>query len=153
VSNDSMISPDQADDVIFRALSLIMGRGRKFSVEDVELGTGIPARTLSAMIAADVGARRRPKGQHLLMLCQFFGTSFTERLLAPIGQGATDLDPTSDAPCKVVATLMRGAAEFADRAADGQFCHRDRGDLADDAVEMIQILTPFAAGIVAKPKD
>jgi hypothetical protein len=144
VSNSTMISHAAADEAICKAVSLFMGRGRAHSVEDVAIGTGIPARTLSAMIASG-GDRRCPSGPNLLLLASFFGVTFTDRVLGCIGQGARDLDPAADAPAVIVATLMQGAAEFAKAGADGQFCHRDRGELADDAAMMIQILEPFTA--------
>jgi hypothetical protein len=144
VFDSSMISPQVAEDGICRAVGLFMGRGRAHSVEDVSLGTGIPARTLSAMIASG-GDRRCPSGCNLLLLCSFFGVEFTDRLLGVVGQGARDLHPSPDAPPMVIATLMAGAAEFAKAGADGRFCHVDRGELADDAAMMIQILEPFVA--------
>lgn len=139
-----MISHEAAEDGICRAIALLMGRGRQHSVDDVSLATRIPARTLSAMIASG-GDRRCPSGANLLLLCFFFGVEFTDRVLAIIGQGARDLDPTADAPPVIIATLMTGVTEFAKAGADGQFCHRDRGELADDAAKMIAILEPFVA--------
>jgi len=144
VTNSTMISPEAAEEALCRAVGLFMGRGRAHSVEEVSIGTGIPARTLSAMIAQG-GDRRCPSGCNLLLLASFFGVAFTDRLLGAIGQGARDLEPTADAPGVVIATLMAGAAEFAKAGADGRFCHVDRGDLADDAAMMIQILEPFTA--------
>lgn len=144
MSNSSMISPEAAEEAICKAIGLVMGRGRAHSVEDVAFATKIPARTLSAMIASG-GDRRCPSGANLLLLCSFFGVSFTDRVLGEIGQGARDLDPAADAPSVVVAKLMTGAAEFARAGADGRYCHVDRAELRDDAVMMIQILEPFAA--------
>lgn len=144
MANDTMITPDAAEEAICRTVGLFMGRGRQHSVEDVALATGIPARTLSAMIAHG-GDRRCPSGCNLLLLASFFGVTFTDRLLSTIGQGARDLDPAADAPSVVVAKLMTGAAEFARAGADGRYCHVDRAELRDDAVMMIQILEPFAA--------
>lgn len=146
VSNASLLSPDAATDAVYRTLALFVGRGRQISVEDLALATKIPARTISAWLAGDPLQRRRCKGHHLLILQHFFGVAFTDRLLAPIGQGGRDLEPAADAPAIVVATLVAGAAEFAARAADGRYCHVDRAELADEAAEMIQILTPFTQG-------
>jgi len=144
VMNSSMISPETAEDEICKAIGLLMGRGRQHSVEDVALGTKIPTRTLSAMIASG-GDRRCPSGCNLLILASFFGVEFTDRVLSVIGQGARELDPAADAPAMVISKLMTGAAEFARAGADGRYCHIDRAELRDDAVMMIQILEPFAA--------
>jgi len=144
VTNRSIISPETAEDEICKAIGLLMGRGRQHSVEDVALGTKIPARTLSAMIASG-GDRRCPSGCNLLILASFFGVEFTDRVLSVIGQGARELDPAADVPAMVISKLMTGAAEFARAGADGRYCHVDRAELRDDAVMMIQILEPFAA--------
>ena len=144
MTNNSMISPELAEDEICKAISLLMGRGKRYSVEDVSFGTKIPTRTLTAMIASG-GDRRCPSGCNLLILASFFGVEFTERVLNVIGLGARELHPADDAPAVVISKLMTGAAEFARAGADGRYCHVDRAELRDDAVMMIQILEPFAA--------
>ncbi|PTQ12937.1 hypothetical protein CLG96_02000 [Sphingomonas oleivorans] len=144
-SHTALISPEAADDHIHRTLGLFIGQGRRFSVEDIETGTGIPARTVSGWIANAVENRRRPKGGHLMILCHFIGVEFTNKLLGAVGQGARDLNPAEDAPASVVSKLVSGAAEFAKRGLDGRYCHTDRGELEDDADEMIMILTPFSS--------
>jgi len=147
VIDDGLLSDDAADEAVYRALTLFIGRGKRFSVEDIETGTNrlITASTVSKWITPNVGERRRPRGSCLLLLCQFIGVEFTNKLLGPIGQGGRDLNPTPDAPAAVVATLMAGASEFAAKAVDGRYCHQDCGELEDDADQMIQILTPFSS--------
>lgn len=139
-----MISQHAADDALFATIALFMGRGRRFSVKDVELGTGISERTLSAMIALDPESRRAPSGRNLLLLMSFFGVEFTDRLLSHIDQGARDLNPAADAPGMVVAGIMSCAAEFARAGADNKFCSRDLHELRDDAITLIQLVEPFA---------
>lgn len=144
MANDTMISQHAADDALVATIALFMGRGRRWSVKDVEIGTGISERTLSAMIALDPESRRAPSGRNLLLLMSFFGVEFTDRLLSHVGQGARDLNPAPDAPGVVIAGIMSAAAEFARAGADNQFCSRDRRELRDDAVTLIQLVEPFA---------
>jgi hypothetical protein len=145
VSGAALISPEVADDHIYRTIGLFVGQGRRFSVEDIEAGTRIPARTVSGWIANAVENRRRPKGHHMLMLVQFLGVEFTNKLLGPVGQGGRDLNPAPDEPSVVVARLVENATEFAKRAVDGVFCHRDHAELENPADVIIATMLPFSS--------
>lgn len=143
--NEARISPEAADEAVHRALTLFIGRGRAWSVTDIEAGTGIPVSTVQKWITPDPLERRRPKGCHLLLIAQFVGVAFTDKLLGPIGQGGRDLDAREGTPGHVIAHLAAGGAAFAEAGADGRFDHIDHGRLEPIADDMIQILTPFAS--------
>ena len=145
VSETIQLTPEAADAHIYRALSLFIGSGRRYSVDDIETGTGIPARTVSAWVANAIENRRRPKGSHLLILQQFIGIELTNKLLAPIGQGGRSLNPEPNDPGVVVAKLSAGLHEFAQRAVDGVYCHIDKGELEPEADMIIATMTPFAS--------
>lgn len=144
MSNDRMISTLGVDDEIARAIGLFMGRGRLLSVNDVATGTGINARTLQSYIASNED-RRTPSYEHLFTLMQFFGTPFTSKVLGWIGQGAHSLTPQAGDPGIIIATLVGGAAQFAARGADNEYCHVDHGALEAVADEMIATLVPFSS--------
>lgn len=146
MTNIDRISPEEADRAVHAALTLFIGRGREFSVEDLHAATGIPVSTIGKWLTPDAIQRRRPKACHILLLAQLIGVRFLNKLYAPIGMGGRDLEPESGSPADVTAKLVVGAAEFAMRAVDGRFCHVDRGKLAPHAADMIEILTPFAEG-------
>lgn len=135
---------DHAND-IFRALTLCMGRGREFSVDDVEMGTGIKGRTLNSYIAADPDARKVPSGDKLLRLMSFFGTPFTTKLIARGGMGAFNLVPQPGDPEEIIATLMDTTHEFTRRGLDRVYCNNDQGALEPVADKAIAILTPFSS--------
>jgi hypothetical protein len=145
VSGDALISQQAADEAVYRALSLFIGQGRRYSCDDIETGTGIAARTVGAWIANAIENRRRPKGSHLLILQQFIGLELTNKLLGPIGQGGRPLQPDENEPSVVIAKLAAGVAEFAARGADGRFCHIDRAELEDDADMIIATVVPFSS--------
>lgn len=145
VSGTPLITQQGADDAVYRALSLFIGSGRRFSCDDIETGTGIPVRTVGSWIANAVENRRRPKAAHMLILQQFVGIELTNKLLGSIGQGGRSLTPDDQAPGMVVAKLSAGLQEFAQRAADGIYDHVDRAELEDDADMIIATVTPFAS--------
>ena len=144
MTNVSLPLHDCVSPHVHRAISLFMGHGRRFSVEEVASATGINARTLYSYIAADPQDRRSPSADRILMLCGFFGAEFTSKLLSIVGQAAHDLHPNSKEPAVVIANLVNGAAAFAQRGADQRFCHIDQAALEPVADEMIQILEPFS---------
>ena len=144
VSNDALISPDRASEAVAQTLRLFIGRGRKFSVEDVAEGTGIPARTLRSYIATGE-ERRAPSGDTLLVLSHFLGRDFSSRLLGNIGQGTFDLNPAPGEPGYVIATLIRVASVFAELGVDQVFCNGDKGKLAPLADLAVSVLTPFTS--------
>lgn len=144
MSNDPAFDDDRVASEIHRAISLRMGRGREYSVEDVGTGTKIPARTLASYIAAGDN-RRTPSGPALLRLMGFFGAEFTTKVLSLVGMGAFYLEPEPNDPAIVIATLVEGASHFARRGADRVYCHNDQGALEPIADEMIATLTPFSS--------
>lgn len=144
MSNEGLISTAGVDDEIARAVGLFMGRGRRFSVADVAMVTGINARTLQSYIASNED-RRTPSYEQLFTLMQFFGPQFTSKVLGWIGQGAHSLTPEATDPGMVIATLAQGVSQFAIRGADNHFCHVDQGELEPVADQLIATLVPFSS--------
>lgn len=144
MSNSRLISPDRAGDAIADALRLFVGRGRRFAVEDVSEGTGIPVRTLRSYLATGED-RRTPPADTLLVLSSFLGRDFTARFLGCVGQGSFDLDPIPGEPGHVIATLVRVASVFAELGADNVYCNLDKGKLSTLADLGVSILTPFTS--------
>jgi len=144
VSDIPLPTQDAADAHIARALSLFMGDQRKHSVSEVSLATGIKSRTLWSWIAANPIDRSTIPGDKLLVLMGFLGTEFTSKVLSIIGQGAHSLQAEHGQPAVVIAKLVTGVAEFAQRGSDNRFCHVDESALEPVADDMIEILTPFS---------
>lgn len=148
MSGTSLISQEVADDAVYRALSLFIGDGKRFSVEDVEIGVpGLKARTVSSWIANAPENRRAPKFRDLLRIAHFLdldGATFLSKALAPIGLGTRSLTPMPGDPAVVIAKLAVGVSKFAERGADKVYCHVDHSALEPVADEMIATLTPFS---------
>lgn len=136
-----------ADEAVYRALSLFIGDGRRFSVDDIEIGIpGLKARTVSSWIAHSLENRRAPKGRDLLRIAHFLGDdgpTFLSKAYGPIGIGAHSLDPKPGDPGRVIATIVGAAAKFAELGADGVYCHRDKCALEPITDELIATVQPF----------
>lgn len=154
VASGRLISAQSAQDEIYRAIAMLMGSGRRWSVKDVAIGTDPTgeaeevrkrARRLQSYIAGSPEDRRTPPSDELLVLCQFFGPQFTSKVLSAIGQGARHLEPLPQDPAKVIEILGTGFTRFAILGSDGIYCHIDQGDLEQTADQMIQVLEPFSS--------
>ncbi|MEE2740781.1 MAG: hypothetical protein VYA35_05310 [Pseudomonadota bacterium] len=149
VSTSTQPSQVVADDAVYRALSLFIGDGRRYSVHDIEIGIpGLKARTVSSWIANAPENRRAPKMRDLIRIASFLGEEgvvFLSKALGVIGLGAHSLTPRPGDPGMVIATLAQGVSQFAIRGADNVYCHVDQGALEPVADELIATLVPFSS--------
>lgn len=149
VSDGGAIPTDSAEDPIYRALKLFVGRGREWSCVDLatamtRAGLKTSDDAVSSWIAGNPVDRRTPPGDKLLKLFHILGTDFTSKVLGFVGMGAYDLRPDFVAPANVVATLATVTAEFAKAGVDSVYCNRDRGHLEQFADAGIAVLEPFS---------
>lgn len=152
MSDQRLISTASAEEAIYHALQLFVGRGRAWSCED--LATALTAgghetkgRTVQSWIAGDPGERRTPPSDVLLKLFQLLDRPFTAKVLGAIGQGAYSTAPLHLLPPQVIAVLSEGLSEFAVRGIDGIYCNVDQGELERFADKMIEVLTPFSTKV------
>ena len=150
VADSRLISTERAEEAIYHALQLFVGRGRAFSTSDLATsltaaGHPVEARTVASWIAGNPADRRTPPSDVLLKLCHHLGPSFTSKVLAPTGQGAHSLSAVDGTPAEIIAKLAEGSAQFAIRGIDGVYCNVDHGALESVADGMIEILTPFSS--------
>ncbi|WP_152522367.1 hypothetical protein [Sphingobium sp. HDIP04] len=140
---------EMADEAVYLALSLFIGDGRRYSVDDIEAGIpGMKARTVSSWIAHSLENRRAPKARDLLRIAHFLGKDgplFMSKVMGRIGMGAHSLTPQPGDPGVVIATLAQGVSQFAIRGADNRFCHVDQGELEPVADHLIATLVPFSS--------
>jgi len=116
--------PDAAENHIYRCISLLIGRGRKYSVADVAFSTGIPERTVASWIATE--DRRQPKAGPLLVLCGFLGPDFTSKLIGQVGQVAQHIDNAgSRRPNEIVRDVLSSLAVIGEAASDGRIDHTE----------------------------
>ena len=143
------LTQEMADEAVYRALSLFIGDGRRYSVDDIEIGIpGIKARTVSSWIANSVENRRAPKARDVMRIAHFLGEDgprFLSKVYGSIGMGAHSLSPKAGDPGVIIATLAQGVGQFAIRGADNIFCHVDHGALEPVADQMIATLVPFSS--------
>lgn len=149
VSTTPYCTQDLADEAVYRALSLFIGDGRRYSVDDIEIGVpGLKARTVSSWIANSPENRRAPKARDIMRIAHFLGHDgivFLSKIFGPIGLGAHSLTPQAGDPGVIIATLAQGVSQFAIRGADNVFCHVDQGALEPVADQMIATLVPFSS--------
>lgn len=145
MTNETLLSADQADDALFRALTLFIGRGRRHGVEDVCAGTSIPSSTIGKWLTPDPLQRRRPKAADLSRVAQFLGLDFLNKWWGPFGFGARPLEPEEGSPGVVMAHLTKDIAKIANCGATGAWNHTHHRDLEHAADDMIQILTPLSS--------
>lgn len=140
-----LLSPEAADAHVFRCLSLLIGRGKRFSVNDVHIGTGIPARTISSWLAAGED-RREPKAHHLLLLFGFFGIEFSSKVLGQVGQIARHIDPAdSMKPAQIVGEVLSALAVLGQAATDNRIDHTEAPACRDAADRIIAAVVPLSS--------
>ena len=149
VSTIPFCTQEMADEAVYRALSLFIGDGRRYSVDDIEIGVpGLKARTVSSWIANSPENRRAPKARDMMRIAHFLGAdgpTFLSKVYGSIGLGAHSLTPQPGDPGMVIATLAQGVSQFAIRGADNVYCHVDQGALEPVADELIATLVPFSS--------
>lgn len=148
VSTTSYCTQDLADEAVYRALSLFIGDGRRYSVEDIEVGIpGLKSRTVSSWIASSPDNRRAPKARDIMRIAHFLGQDgivFLSKIYGQIGLGVHSLTPKAGDPGMVIATVVAAAAKFAELGADGVYCHRDQGALEPVTDQLIATVLPFS---------
>jgi len=127
-----LVSRELIGNKVGKALSIYIGRGKRYTVKELMRGTGVPDRLIEcAMHPVGHVDYRHLKVEHIFSLMGFLGADFTSDLLASVEQGAFDLPDESDPPPGVLAAdVATDSAEIARLAADGEFDADDRKRLA-----------------------
>jgi len=150
VSTLPFCTQEMADEAVYRALSLFIGDGRRYSVEDIEIGVpGLKARTVSSWIANSAENRRAPKARDLIRIAHFLGDdgpTFLSKVYGCVGLRVMHQTPQPNEPAVIVARLMAGAATYAELGKDGRYCHRDRPLLERATDDMMDAMSAFVVG-------
>ena len=138
-ANLSPLVSRSAANTIFRdAIRLFVGRGKRYSCKQVEIGTGIAARMIESFMAPVDGTDfRKPDFEEVLSLASFFGAEFTNELIAVAEQGAFDLPDTDLPPGEIAADNADDNAEITRAAKDGKFDRDERPRLKSVGVRMV----------------
>jgi hypothetical protein len=122
----SLISRERAENAFRDALNLFIGRGRKYSSEQIEKATGVSRRLIDCCRSYPFGHPdfRRLDFAAKLSVSAFLGADFTSEWLAVAAQGAFNLPDADDTPPgAIVADDAEDHAQLSDAARDGTFAN------------------------------
>lgn len=131
-ANNDLLIPRTAAHHVFRdALRMFVGRGKRYSVKQVSIGTGIAERMIESFMAqVDGGDFRKPDLEEVLTISSFIGPDFTTEMLAPCGQGAFWLpDAEGPGPGELAAETAEDSATVVRAALDSKFERHEAPDL------------------------
>lgn len=116
---EPLISRELAASTIDAALRLFVGRGRRHSVRQLSVGTGVKERIIESAMAR--GAEYRPLSPEAwLSISLFLGADFMNEILRVARMGAYDLPDDRDPDLsRVAAESVEDAATISRMAADG----------------------------------
>lgn len=136
--NSSLVSRSAANTIFRDAVRLFVGRGRRFSVKQVSIGTGISIRMIESFMApVDSTDFRKPDLEEVLTLASFFGSDFTTELVSPIRQGAFDMPEEDIPPGQIAADNADDNAALTRAALDGKFDPEERKNLRPVGLRMV----------------
>lgn len=121
------------------AVSLRVGRGKRYSVTGLSEAAGIAPRTIESY--KDGSAT--PGLANFLSLCAALGPGFTSDILSECGQSAKDGSNEDAEHLRVLSALGSLTAQIAEAVADGHVDHREAAQLRQPAQELMQILEPL----------
>lgn len=89
---EPLVSREEIRERIRKALNLHVGRGRRFSVEELSEGSGVPKRSIQAALAPIHDENYRPLTlENLQSIGKFLGAAFVSSYLELSGFGAFEL--------------------------------------------------------------
>lgn len=136
--NSALISRSAANSIFREAIRLFVGRGRRFSVKQVSIGTGVSVRMIESFMApVDSTDFRKPDFEEVLTFASFFGADFTAELLLPIRQGAFDIPEEDLPPGQIAADNADDNAAITRAALDGKFDPEERKQLRPVGLRMV----------------
>lgn len=138
MTNPSLITHDDVAEVFQDAFRRRVGRGPdKISLTDLADCLDTNPRTVKSWRDGDT----LPQMMGLMRVCAHFGPSFATEILFPAGLGGVERLLVSEAdPEGIAANLVEVAHGLLSRLSDGQFCHRDRAEMAPALLELSRTL-------------
>jgi hypothetical protein len=145
--NVALVPQDVATRVVRDALAPFVGRGRRFSVQQLAAASGVSARSLEGYVA---GAAT-PGLAGLLSLMAVLPPAFADAVLAPAGLHASPADRQTATGFEICAGLGAATGDFAAALADGRIDHREAADLRARLRPLLPSLTGFVEGVATPP--
>jgi hypothetical protein len=101
---EPLVSRAEIREKVRKALNLYVGRGRRYSVEELSAGAGVSKRLIQAAMTLIHDENYRPLTlENLWSIAKFLGAPFTSQLLELAGLGAFELSGQPPLP-KVLAS-------------------------------------------------
>lgn len=89
---EPLVSREEIREKVRKALNLYVGRGRRFSVDELSAGAGVPKRCVQAATTLITDENYRPLSlENLASIGKFLGAPFVSAVLEPCGLGAFEL--------------------------------------------------------------
>lgn len=145
--NEPLVSRDRVIEVVRIALRNATVVTRRFTVEEIASGSGVPIRTVRSYMANDPGEVREPTLSNALSIACVLGAAQVNAVLALIGYGgAKPLDePDHLDLAQVVAHGLADFSVIATAAADGRIDHIEEPQTMAAADRLIATVLPLSS--------
>lgn len=130
------IGPDTVRDTLADALRLLVGQGKKYSVDQLADATGDGATTIKSYL----NRRALPTADRLLRLIAVLGPAFGSALTRLAGMELTLADPEAVDLFEVHAENGALCAAMAEALRDGRFDHQEAARLRPQLEELHQTI-------------
>lgn len=139
MENRPLVSQDTAERHLMDALSIRVGREKRYSFRSLSEATGIPERTLRSYVDGTTAPLHA-----FLTLCRVLGPTFASDVLDAAGMTAKLCVPEDAEYMPTLAASCTFSAMLSDAFADGKVDHRERAQLQPVAASLIDMLEPLA---------
>lgn len=145
--HEPIVSRDRAINAFRSVLRTAIVGERRFTVAELSVQCGVPARAIQSYMANDALQVREPSASAMLSILLVLGERAVNSVLAPIGYGGATALEEGDAmpPMQVVADGMQHLAVIAGAAADGRFDHTERPAVQKAADALIATVLPLSS--------
>lgn len=127
--SDALVSRNAASEATVRALRLCIGKGRRYSVKEAALATGLSARAIEGYIAtSDSSDHRELPLNAFLSLSSFLGSDFANSILRLAGVGCFDIPEGGDGDRlrDIAIEAVQDAGKLIEILADGTVDHTEK---------------------------
>lgn len=135
-----LVSRIMAGDALRRALRLYVGTGRRYTVKEMQRGTGLSARLVEGWLAGPESTDwRECKASCLLSLCAFLGPEFATDIMRLASLGCFSLvdDDEPDGVRALGLDAVDDAAAINRATSDGELTRTEASDLRVVALRRI----------------